>query len=726
MVLTLVSRTRARIENSSGRVRQFAAVGRLAGGMGARGRATCVLAGICVCVVAACGDAPVHGAATDGDTEAATDPSGGAEGGSDSSKDDDGDDEPGIEVPPQPLHRLNRLEYDNTVRDLLGTDLRPASEFVVDPEANGFDNMADQLGMSPALLDGFDRAAFQVIADALDDRPLFSARFGAKQLQVTGGYEVGELWALFGSAATVTFDVPEDLEVEIVLHAGASVVGTAAAPTANLQLDGALVAAYTIGGTGANPAPHVFATTLTAGTHVVDVVPTNFVNAAEQNISNNVLVSRIEVRSVLMTDGPGRDLVYVCEPLGLIADYCYEQILAHFASRAWRRPVTDDEAEDLSALFRTVRDGGESNDDALRLVMRAIMTSPKFLYRLRTTGDADDDKWLDDYVLASRLSYFLWSSMPDDRLFAMAEEGRLATRTGLSEAVAWMLEDEKAEALLHGFAEQWLSTRMLAAASPSPEVYPDFDEAVRAAMIQESKLFFGDFLSNGLPVTRFIRPDFAYLNDRLAAHYGLAPVGSESFVRVAVGDGDRRGLLLLGAWLTSHSHAERGSPIRRGRWLSDRLLCAPVPPPPPGLEFEPVEVGDSTSVREQLEKHRSDPSCASCHVMLDGIGIGVEELDGVARVLTDGVDNRGALPDGRAFAGADELSDLYAEREEFVECFAQKLFTYAMGRAPDSFDDPYLEEIAAKAVDQGWDLPAFIDALVHTPAFRSPGAMEAE
>jgi hypothetical protein len=668
-----------------------------------------------------CGDQPVEGSGPDGDTETSTSEGGDGSGGGDA---DDDAPEPTAEVPPQPLHRLNRLEYDNTVRDLLGTDLRPAAHFIVDAEANGFDNQAEQLGMSPALLDGFDQAAHDVIANALDDRPMFSRRFAAAELQVGGGYPVGDLWALSGAAASTAFEVPEDLEAEIVVHAGASVVGSAAAPTANLQVDGVAVASFTIGGTAANPAAHVHALTLPAGAHTVDLVPTNFVNAAAENVSNNVFVASLEVRSLQMTDGPGHARVYVCEPLGLIADHCYEEIIGTFASRAWRRPATTSEIADLFALFVTVRDGGESDEDALRLVMRAIMTSPKFLYRLRTTGDADEDMWLDDYVLASRLSYFLWSSMPDDRLFEVAAEGGLASDDGLREAVAWMLEDDKAEALLDGFAEQWLATRLLATASPSPEVYPEFDDAVRTAMIEEARLFFADFLDNGLPVTAFIRPDFAYRNDRLAAHYGLPAVGSEALVRVAAGDGDRRGLLLLGAWLTAYSHAERASPIRRGRFVSDRLLCSPVPPPPPDLEFEPVEVGDSASVREQLEKHRSDPTCKSCHVLLDGIGIGLEELDGVGRIADGEVDNRGELPDGRVFAGAEELSELYAHSEEFVECFAQKLFTYAMGRPPESFDTPDLERMAAEAVENGGELPELIDAIVHTPAFRSPAVLE--
>ena len=650
---------------------------------------------------------------------------------------EDGDDEPsGGEqeadpLPRQPLHRLNRLEYDNTVRDLLGTALRPAQAFGPDPEANGFDNMAEQLALSPVLLDSYEDAARQVIADAIDERPVFSTRVDAADLGVAGGYAVGELWALSNNPATLEVVVPEAGEHELVLTAGASTIGPAPEPTVSLEVNGVSIANLTVMGSGANPVDHVVSIALVPGVHTVRVAPTNFINDAVANTSNNVLVRALTVRSTAITTGPGHERIFVCEPgqapSEADAEACYHDIIAHFAFRAWRRPLSADEDDALRQLWASVRAHGEAPDHALRVVMRAVMLSPKFFYRARTTADDDSDEWLDDYVLASRLSYFLWSSMPDDRLFEAAADGRLSSDEGLSEAVAWMLEDPKARALLDGFAEQWLSTRHFAAASPSPEVYPEFDEPLRAAMTEESKRFFGDFLRSGAPVASMLEPEFAYRNDRLAEHYGLPPVGSAELLRMPAGPGERRGLLSLSAWLVAHSDAEHSSPIRRGRWLSDRLLCSPVPPPPAGLEIDPVEFDGEQTVREQLERHRSDPTCNACHSLLDVLGIGLEEFDGSARQLVgDDLDTLGELPDGRTFEGAAQLAALYTDDATFTGCLTQKLFTYAVGRRMDIHDLPHLEDITAQVVAEQGDLRRLIDAIVHTPAFRAPAALQGE
>ncbi|MCA9654195.1 MAG: DUF1587 domain-containing protein, partial [Myxococcales bacterium] len=315
-------------------------------------------------------------------------------------------------MPLQPLHRLNRLEYDNTVRDLLGTERRPSAAFGPDPEANGFDNMAEQLALSPVLLDAYEQAAHDVIADAIDLRPSFSARFASSELSVGGGYPVGELWALTGNAASVEVVVPQEGDHELVLLAGASTIGPAPVPTASLEVDGAVVASFTVQGSGANPQDHEVGLALSPGPHTLRVVPTNFINDAVANTSNNVLVASLTVRSVEITDGPGHELIYVCDPSAAHipeeAEHCYQEIIARFAFRAWRRPLTADEEESLRGLWITIRGHGETEEDALRLVMRAVMLSPKFFYRARTTADEDSEAWLDDYVLASRLSYFLW------------------------------------------------------------------------------------------------------------------------------------------------------------------------------------------------------------------------------------------------------------------------------------------------------------------------------
>lgn len=679
-------------------------------------------------LLAGCGDSAARtGGGTSGGP---TDTEGMASADSSAGDDDSGGDtdgfQPDEDAPLQQLHRLNRLEYDNTVRDLLGTSLRPSASFGPDPEANGFDNMAAQLQITSALIDAYDNAARDVIEDALDDVPVFAAVFEGDALAVEGGYAVGSLQALSGNTMSVEVTVPEYADAEVVVELGVSVVGSAPQPTAFLRVNGVDLPGFQVEGSAAIPSTHTQPIALAAGVHTIQLVPTNFINDAAANISNNIFVASVRVQSLELGPGPGRDLVFVCEPAEAEFGDCYAQIVERFATRAWRRPLATEELDGLMTLWSSVLAAGESPDQALRLVMRAVMLSPKFFARMRTVEDDDHPGWLDDYVLASRLSYFLWSSMPDDRLFDMAAQGELSTDEGLSEAVAFMLDDPKAHALLDGFAEQWLSTRHLGTFVPTPDVFPGFDDEVRSAMVEESKAFFGAFLDEGRPVTDMLQPDFAVLNDRLAEHYGLELPGSEAMVQVPAFDGDRRGLLTLGAWLTSTSHADHSSPIRRGHWVTDRVMCTPTPPPPPGLVFDPPELGGEEPVRDALERHREDPGCAVCHAFLDVVGIGFEEYDGVGvHVLDPEVDNLGELPDGRTFNGADGFAKLYAESPDFVGCMTEKMFVYATGRAVDSdYDEPALEAITQEAVAGGYDLRTLIDAIVHTPGFRSPAPLE--
>jgi hypothetical protein len=322
-----------------------------------------------------------------GRADGGTDSAGAEESGIDPSDGSSGDGgEPELENPSQPLHRLNRLEYDNTVRDLLGTDLRPAQTFGPDPEANGFDNMADQLGVSSVLLDGYQAAARDTIADGIDERPVYSVKRSREELGIVGGYAIGELWALSGAPITITADVPQDGDAQIIFTGGISVVGGAASPEVSLEVDGTIVATWAVQGTGGVPVDYVHPIALTTGSHSIRVIPTNFVNSPEINVSNNVFAKSLVVRSVAMTFGPGRSLVYVCEPIEPNTQGCYETIIRNFAFRAWRRPLEADEAQGLIDLFATIKAGGETEPNALRMVMRAVMLSPKFLYRARTTG----------------------------------------------------------------------------------------------------------------------------------------------------------------------------------------------------------------------------------------------------------------------------------------------------------------------------------------------------
>lgn len=637
----------------------------------------------------------------------------------------DGDDATGDEtpkvVPAQPLHRLNRLEYNNTVRDLLGTTLRPADAFGPDPEANGFDNMSDQLHVSATVMDAYDQAARDVVANALDDVPAFQVRFTKDALAVPGGYTVGELWALSGNVLSVVVEVPALTQAEIVLDAGALVGGGAPEPTAQLQVNGVALPVFAVQGSAAVPAPHVQAISLAAGVHTISVVPTNYLNLPADNVFNNMFVAALTVRSTQLAPGPGKGLIYVCVPAGPEDAGCYAQIIHTFARRAWRRPLDPAEEMGLVDLWTQAQAQGESADGALRLVLRATLLSPKFFYRMRTSADADADGWLDDYVLASRLSYFLWSSMPDDRLLAMAADGRLATDEGLSEAVEFMLADPRASAMVDGFAEQWLSVRALAGYSPSTDAYPTFDADVRAAMAAESRMFFADFFANGLPIAALIQPDFAYRNDRLAAHYGLPGAFGPDFVEADFADRPYQGILNKAGLMTVLSHADHTSVVKRGKWVMENLLCVIPPPPPPGVDTKLEPLAGKTQ-REVLELHQSKPECASCHVIMDPLGFGLEHYDplGAWRDDENGqpIDPSGTLPNGKPFSDGLVMQTLISSEPDFTRCVARKTFIYALGRGTTIADIEYIDGIIAGFASGQYRFADLVISLVTSDVFR--------
>ena len=433
---------------------------------------------------------------------------------------------------PMALHRLNRLEYNNTVRDLLNTQLRPADAFPPDAATEGFDTVAEGLELTPALFDQYYLAARDVVQDALDTVPAVTQRFEGPELGVSEGYPVGDAWSLLDSAVTVVTDVPAG-EYRLSLVAGGSQVGDAPSPRLALELDGTWVAEFDVQGSAAERVAHEHMLELTTGEHEIRYVPINYINDARVNDSNTITVRQLDLISAEEHEGPGRAKVFVCQPSDDVSDPCAHEVIWHFAERAWRRPLTVNETASLSALYDVLRDGEEPTEDAIRLVLRSILISPKFLYRAHHVVP-DQEDWL-DYELASRLSYFLWSSMPSDALFAAAAQGSLRTSEGLRDTVSWMLTDARAQGFLDGFAEQWLATRHLSAASLDPSAFPTFNPDVRDAMEEEAKRFVGDFLVGDTPVVHMLNPTFAYRNDVLSDHYGLERPGSSEMQRMAVG-----------------------------------------------------------------------------------------------------------------------------------------------------------------------------------------------
>lgn len=626
--------------------------------------------------------------------------------------------EPEAEVPPpayvahNPLHRLNAIEFDNTVRDLLGTTLQPGRDFPPDSASGGFDNNAAALSITPTWFAAAVRAAEQVVDEALWVGSVYERAYLGEALVTEEGYPLGELWALSGEPLTLTIEVPEDGDYELAFVAGGVQTGDAVAPLLDVSIDGEVrFGDVAIEGTPAAPGRHLFWVTLTAGEHTVTLDPTNFQNWAPANRHNDVAIEEVVVRSGQAAYGPGYARVFHCDPDPVERPECATEVIVRFAQRAWRRPLAVEERAALLLLHDTVLRDGESPVDAVRLVIRHILASPKFLFRTPSL----DPAWT-DFELATRLSYFIWGTTPDDELLAKADAGDLSTLQGRRETVVAMLADPRSRALLDGFAEQWLGVRAMKQAAPSPELFPGFTDEVRSAMADEARSLFGDFLANGAPVDRLLDPGFSYLDDDLALHYGLPPVGSLDVQRTPVARDQRQGLLTLGSWLVAKSDAEHGSPIRRGRWVSENVLCVDIPPPPADLEIPEFEIGvGELTVREQLERHRDDVACAACHELLDVVGIGFEGFDASGAPVPGEVDDLGELPGGPTFEGAAGLTDI-VDRRRFAQCVRKKLFTYAMGRIPDEVDKHWLDH--APIADS--TLPDLILQITTSPLFHDP------
>lgn len=643
------------------------------------------------------------------------------------------------QLAPELLHRLNRLEYNNTVRELLGTSLTPADTFPPDSNLDGFDNVAEGLSLSPALMDLYASAARDLVQAALQVTPRYREYFEAKALGKAPGYPYGaSAFTLADSSLVAQLRLAQAEKVTILVPAGGT-TSKAALPILSVQLDGEPARTFTVEALPSAPKLFSFTADLSAGSHTVTVKCDNYVNMPGDNITNQLVVSSIEVKSEAQVVPAARSKIYACEPAQAAdADACYERIIRDFAERAFRRPLSAPESQSLLAHWEKLR-LKETDDDALALVVRSLLVSPNFLYRPSFTldaalgADARGLVALDDYTIGSRLSYFLWSSMPDQALFDAAKAGSLQTEDGLTRAVTRMLADPRAGALKEGFAAQWLNGRQLALVSKDPMKYPDFDEPLQRAMAAEVNEFFGAFLSSDLPVRQMLDPGFGFVNDRLAKHYGLPLPGTEQLTRVSLPAGARGGLLFQGAWLTASSEANRTSPVKRGRFLLERILCRAVPPPPPDIPAFKEPEADVT-MRERLAEHRKSAACAGCHNLLDPVGLGLEELDGIGSLRTEEagapIDTTGGVPpnaDASAadlpYAGGLELVAKLKDDPRFTRCLTQKLYGYALGRSLVSGDQPYWEALA-DAHGAATTLPELIRSIALSPAFRRQPALE--
>jgi mono/diheme cytochrome c family protein len=645
----------------------------------------------------------------------------------------------------RPLARLNRTEYANAIRDLIQYDAT-AIVSTLPPDASGawFDNDALALGVSPTLLEGYATAAMQIGRRAVGDRTMghgevrYSAMPGAAQRKPIAGLPLGTRGGL---AVEHTF--PLDAEYELVVSASIPAAGwdnpTGAlvycdGPTLDVTLNGAPVAV-------ANP--RRIRLRVPAGPQRITVALVDERRCAGVNelyLGEVALGGAVQALTIVgpfdptgAGDTPSRREIFVCRPATAAEESpCAERILGRLATRAYRRPVAPDGAE-LAALMRFFELGREEGGDfdaGIGYALSRLLVDPRFLYRFeREPAElaAGAVYRIDDFELASRLSFFLWSSIPDDELTSLAAEGRLADSAVLASQVERMLADERSAALVENFASQWLLLRELDAAAPED---PDFDDELRAAMRRETELLFADLLREPRSVRTLLDAGYTYLNERLAAHYGVEGVRGSRMRRVEwPADSPRRGLLGHGSILTATSAPNRTSPVVRGQWLMQSLLGAEVPSPPPGAEADlSAEASESEglagdTVRARLELHRANPTCAGCHGIMDPLGLSLENFDllGRWREQEDGhaIDASATMVDGTRLQGAQDLRHaLLARSDVFVAAFAERLLSYALGRELTSHDLPVVRGVVRAAATDDHTLHALVQAVVASDSFQ--------
>jgi mono/diheme cytochrome c family protein len=662
------------------------------------------------------------------------------------------------------LGRLNRAEYANAVHDLLALDLDVAALLPPDDSSYGFDNIADVLGVSPVLLDSYLSAADRISALAVGDPEIgpgaviYRVRHDLSQDQHVEGLPLGTSG---GVLVRHTFPLDGEYVFQVKLFRSnlESVRGLEYAQQLEILVDGERVHLAPLGGDAE------FSAAVENPTLAGDVVDARMkvrvaVKAGPRDVGVDFIqkraegtrrlqpylrssadtfdstgrphVERLTIIGPFNATGPGetpsRRRIFVCRPASRSAEEpCARRILATLARRAYRRAATDAEIADLMGFYRRGRGKGIF-DKGVQMALRRVLASPKFVLRAeRNRPDVPPGVAyrISDVELASRLSFFLWSSIPDDELLRVAAEGRLRNPVVLEQQARRMLADRKASALVANFAGQWLQLRNLRRIVPNSNEFPDFDDNLRQALLREADLFFESIIREDRSVLDLLTADYTFVNERLARHYGIPNMYGTHFRRVTLGDDARKGVLGKGAILTVTSHTDRTSPVVRGKWLLENLLGTPPPPPPanvpPLKENEPGK--KPRTLREQMEEHRKNTVCANCHKLMDPLGFALENFDAVGawRMQDAGnpSDASGKIADGTTLDGVVTLRQaLLARPDVFVGTFIERLLTYALGRGLSYHDMPIVRRIDRQAARHDHKFSAIILGIVTSVPFQ--------
>lgn len=669
------------------------------------------------------------------------------------------------------MRRLNRREYKNTIRDLVGVDFDPTEDFPADDVGHGFDNIGDVLTLSPILMERYLSAAESIAARAIVPNPPppiqrhLSTRYSepaSANVPMEGNYrvlstdgksgvETGPIhtpyqWQADGEYIfrAKVYAAPQDPPLQAVILVNGSALPDPSKPDELVKIAGTL------------PGPaRVLATIAVKASkpedaQIVEVrlPPLNgrermivgVMKPADGQPSGKLYVEYLALEGPLdMRPASHRQLLSATGNKPTAEKT--REVLTRLLRRAYRRPATSTEIERVATLVDGAVSRGESWEAAIQTALQAILCSPKFLFRpeLDDRPQSPDAQPLDDYQVAARLSYFLWSTMPDDELFALAEKGQLKAQ--LDAQVQRMLHDPKSQALVNSFATQWLQIQRIESFSPDAKLFPQFNADLRKAMVSETTLFVQSVVSEDNSILTLLDADYTFLNEPLARHYGIAdthgnwvnqkierpggqPLRGPEFKRVSLQGRSRGGLLTHASVLAVTSNPTRTSPVKRGRWVLEQLLGAPPPPPPPNVpELPQDEKSVATgSLRERLETHRKNPSCANCHAKMDPIGFALENYDAVGAFRDkDGafaIDTAGEFADGRKVNGPDDLKAILLEKkEDFCRCLTEKLLTYALGRGLEYYDRRAVDQIVTAVANDDYRFSSLVVQIVRSDPF---------
>ena len=626
-------------------------------------------------------------------------------------------------------HRLNRSEYSNTIRDLLGVSFRAEKYFPTDDSGDGFDNIGDVLTVSPVLMERYLGAAERIATWAL------STEIPAKPIESL--YHFREQKVRRIDRSTIEAEHRVDFAGEYTIRIGLpGERGKTAAPVKlGFWMDGKLLESKSV---ETKPSGLVYFDPyseeemrlyLPEGDHVfrAGFIDDEFVKTLSDKDAYNRKVNKF-LDSILLigpiqsqTEKESRKNLLVCDPASGRA--CVVRILSTFARRAYRRPVSRSEVDGLLRFVDMAQKDGQSVEQGLQLAIQAALVSPNFLFHLERESSGREARQVSEIELASRLSYFLWSSMPDDELLSLAEAGHL--RASLDRQVDRMLADPRSAAFAENFAGQWLETRNLDVVKPDPEKFPEWNPELRDAMKRETSMFFEYVLRENRPISDFLKADYTFLNERLARHYGIAGVSGNEFRKVQLPAGTPRGGILTHASvLTVSSYPSRTSPVIRGKYVLQNILGAPPPPPPPDVPvLDEAAIGAVASMRQQLEKHRADATCAACHSKMDPLGFGLENFNAIGKWREkDGnfpIDSSGTLPDGKSFTTPNEMQAILASRlPEFGRALTEKMLTYALGRGLKSYDSRTVETMNQAWARDGYRFQPLVHQIVNSLPFQ--------